>query len=159
MLSQIISQISAFINEIQKIHQKNSKNIFIPLKICCIIIVYQNLYGVKIMEKIQIKIANEVYNIMTDDNLEYVAKLGEELDAKLSALINNNSRISVTQAAILTALEYADSAKKCEITAENLRNQIQEYLEESARSRTDVEIMKRENERLLKEIASLKAAK
>ncbi len=111
------------------------------------------------MEKIKIKIANEEYNIMTDDNLEYVAQLGDELDKKLSALITSNSRISVTQAAILSALEYADAAKKCEITAENLRNQIQDYLEESARARTDVEIMKRENERLMKEIASLKAAK
>ncbi len=111
------------------------------------------------MEKIKIKIANEEYSIMTDDNLEYVAQLGEELDKKLTAIISNSTRISVTQAAILTALEYADAAKKCEITAENLRNQIQEYLEESARSRTDVEIMKRENERLMKEIATLKAAK
>ncbi len=111
------------------------------------------------MEKIKIKIANEEYSIMTDDNLEYVAQLGEELDKKLSAIISNSTRISVTQAAILTALEYADAAKKCEITAENLRNQIQEYLEESARARTDVEIMKRENERLMKEITALKAAK
>lgn len=119
----------------------------------------KNIYGVKIMEKIKIKIANEEYSLMTDDDLEYVAQLGDELDKKLSALVANNSRISVTQAAIVTALEYADAAKKCEITAENLRGQIQEYLEESARSRTDVEIMKRENERLMKEIASLKAAK
>lgn len=128
------------------------------MKICCIITVYQ-IYGVKKMEKIKIKIANEEYSIMTDDNLEYVAQLGEELDKKLTAIISNSTRISVTQAAIVTALEYADAAKKCEITADNLRNQIQEYLEESARSRTDVEIMKRENERLMKEIAALKAAK
>ena len=73
--------------------------------------------------------------------------------------MSNNSRISVTQAAIVTALEFADEAKKCEITAENLRTQIQEYLEDAARARTDVEIMKRENERLLKEIASLKSSK
>lgn len=129
------------------------------MEFCCIIIVYQNFYGVKTMEKIRIKIANEEYNIMTDDNLEYVAQLGEELDSRISEILNNSSRISVTQACILLALEYADAAKKCEITAENLRNQIQEYLEESARARTDVEIMKRENERLMKEIASLKSAK
>lgn len=111
------------------------------------------------MEKIKIKIANEEYNIMTDDNLEYVAQLGEELDSRITEILTNSSRISVTQAAILLALEYADASKKCETTAENLRNQIQEYLEESARSRTDVEIMKRENERLMKEITALKAAK
>ncbi len=111
------------------------------------------------MEKIKLKIGNEEYSIATDDNLEYVAKLGEELDSKLSTLMNVNARISVTQAAIVTALEYADAAKKSEMTSENLRAQIQEYLEETARARTDVEIMKRENERLLKEIASLKAGR
>ena len=111
------------------------------------------------MEKIKIKIANEEYNIITDDDLEYVAQLGEELDSRISEILNNSSRISVTQACILLSLEYADAAKKCETTAENLRNQIQEYLEDAARARTDVEIMKRENERLMKEIASLKAAK
>ena len=111
------------------------------------------------MEKIRLTIAGEEYNIGTDDDLDYVAQLGAELDSKISELMGNNSRISVTQAAIVTALEYADMAKKSEVTSENLRAQIQGYLEDAARARTDVEIMKRENERLLKEIASLKAAK
>lgn len=111
------------------------------------------------MEKIKLTIANDTYNISTDDNLEYVAELGAELDKKINALMSNNARISVTQAAIVTALEYADAAKKSEITSENLRNQIQEYLEDAARARTDVEISKREIERLTKEIASLKAGR
>lgn len=110
------------------------------------------------MEKIKLRIAGDDYNIVTDDNLDYVAKLGEELDRKLSALMSNNARISVTQAAIVTALDYADASKKSEQTSDNLRAQIQDYLEESARLRTDVEIMKRENERLMKENASLKAS-
>ena len=118
---------------------------------------YQINYGVKVMEKIKLTIANDTFNISTDDNLDYVAQLGEELDGKIAALMAANSRISVTQAAIVTALEYADAAKKSEITSENLRNQIQEYLEDAARARTDVEISKREIERLTKEIASLKA--
>ncbi len=111
------------------------------------------------MEKIKLKIANEVYNISTDDDLDYVAQLGAELDKKITELMQSNSRISVTQAAIVIALEYADAAKKCEGTAENLRCQIQEYLEDAARARTDVEISRREAERLSKELAALKAAK
>ncbi len=111
------------------------------------------------MEKIKLTIANDTYNISTDDNLEYVAELGAELDKKISALMSSNSRISVTQAAIVTALEYADAAKKSEITSENLRNQIQEYLEDAARARTDVEISKRELERVNKELAALKAGR
>ena len=111
------------------------------------------------MEKIRLLIAGEEYNLSTDDDLDYVAQLGSELDEKITALMHANSRISVTQAAIVTALEYADAAKKCEVTAENLRTQIQEYLEDAARARTDAEITKRELERVTKELAALKASK
>ena len=110
------------------------------------------------MEKIRLTIAGEEYNIGTDDDLDYVAQLGAELDGKISELMGNNSRISVTQAAIVTALEYADMAKKSEVTSENLRAQIQGYLEDAARARTDAEITKRELERVSKELASLKVA-
>lgn len=111
------------------------------------------------MEKIRLLIAGEEYNIGTDDDLDYVAQLGAELDKNISALMSKNARISVTQAAIVTALEYADMAKKNEITSENLRAQIQEYLEDAARARTDAEITKRELERVTKELAAVKASR
>ena len=82
-----------------------------------------------------------------------------DLNKKISELMSANTRISVTQAAILASLEFADAAKKSEITSENLRGQIQEYLEDAARARTDAEISKREAERLAKELAALKAGK
>ena len=111
------------------------------------------------MEKIKLMIAGEEYNISTDDDLDYVAQLGQELDKKIGSLMRDNARISITQAAIVTALEYADAAKKSEITSENLRAQIQDYLEDAARARTDVEITKRELERVSKELAAAKASK
>lgn len=111
------------------------------------------------MEKIKLIIANEEYNISTDNDLDYVAQLGEELNRRITDIISGSSRISVTQAAILTALEYADVAKKGETTSENLRGQIQEYLEDAARARTDAEIAKRELERVSKELAALKSSK
>ncbi len=111
------------------------------------------------MEKIRLYIAGEEYNIATDDDLDYVAQLGQELDKKISGIMSSNSRISVTQAAILASLEFADAAKKSEVTSENLRGQIQEYLEDAARARTDAEIARREIERLTKELAAAKAAR
>lgn len=111
------------------------------------------------MEKIKIIIANEEYNISTDNDLDYVAQLGEELNQRITAIMANSTRISVTQAAILAALEYADASKKGEISSENLRGQIQEYLEDAARARTDAEIAKRELERVTKELSALKASK
>ena len=120
---------------------------------------YQYYHGVKTMEKIRLMIAGEEYNIGTDDDLDYVAQLGAELDKRISTLMRDNARISVTQAAIVTALEFADAAKKSETTSDNLRGQIQEYLEDAARARTDAEISKRELERVSKELAALKASK
>lgn len=111
------------------------------------------------MEKIRLMIAGSDYAISTDDDLDYVAALGEELDRRISAIMRDNARASVTQAAVLAALEYADEAKKGENSAENLRSQIQGYLEDAARARTDAEISKREAERLAKELSALRASK
>lgn len=111
------------------------------------------------MEKIRLMIAGTEYIISTDDDLDYVATLGDELDKRITAILSGNSRASVTQAAVLAALEYADQAKKGETSAENLRTQIQGYLEDAARARTDAEISKREAERLAKELSALRASK
>ena len=64
---------------------------------------------------------------------------------------------SITQCAVLSALDYLDECKKAETSSENLRSQIQDYLEDAARARTDSEISKRELERMGKELAALRA--
>lgn len=117
--------------------------------------------GVNGMEKnkIKLRICGSEYIIGSEDDPEYVSSLGEELDAKMKELLAKNNRLSVTQAAILCALDYADAFKKADTSAENLRSQIQDYLEDAARARTDSEITKREAERLGKELAALRAKK
>ena len=111
------------------------------------------------MEKIKLYIAGETYGISTDDDVEYIEGVAAEIDAKIKEIMESSGRISITQAATLTALEYADRYKKSEQTCENLRSQIHSYLEDAARSRTDAEIARRENERLQDEIKLLKSKK
>ncbi|HZJ77765.1 MAG TPA: cell division protein ZapA [Clostridia bacterium] len=111
------------------------------------------------MEKNRVKLSiyGNDYYITTDNDADYVAELGQELDEKVRQLLKENPRLSITQAAVLSSLEYADLAKKSEQSAENLRSQIQDYLEDAARARTDAEITRREAERLSKELLSLRA--
>ncbi len=115
--------------------------------------------GAKDMEKNKVKvmICGTEYTLSAEDDKEYLAELGKELDAKMTELIKNNQRLSVTQCAVLSALEYLDAFKKADANAENLRSQIQDYLEDAARARTDSEITKREVERLGKELAALRS--
>ena len=107
--------------------------------------------------KVRLSIGGADYTISTEDDPKYVLSLGDELDAMLTRILRENNRLSVTQAAILIALDYADQCKKAEISADNLRSQIKEYLEDSARSKMDAEIARREVERLTRELQNAQA--
>lgn len=106
------------------------------------------------MEKQQIKInvCGNDYYINTDEDPKYVQALGNELDEALSKICQSSSRLSMTQAAILLALDYADAAKKATEAADNLRGQIKEYLEDSARYKMEAEVARRDVDRLNKEL-------
>lgn len=107
--------------------------------------------------KVKLTICGNDYYIYSEDDPKYVSELGNELDEKLSKLVHENSRLSITQAAILTSLDYADEAKKAIDSADNLRSQIKEYLEDSARYKMEAEVARRDIERLNREIQSLKS--
>lgn len=103
-------------------------------------------------EKVTLTICGSDYCITTTDEPEYVESLGKQLDEDISALFDENSRLSVTQAAILAALNYADEAKKASETAENLRSQIKEFLEDSQRYKMEAEVARHDVNRLKKEL-------
>lgn len=107
--------------------------------------------------KVKLSICGSDYFIFTDDDVKYVTELGNRLDERLSKLVHESSRISITQAAILVALEYADTAKKAVDSADNLRSQIKEYLEDSARYKMEAEVARRDIERLSRELQSLRS--
>lgn len=107
--------------------------------------------------KVKLTICGNDYYIYSEDDPKYVSELGNDLDEKLSKLVHENSRLSITQAAILTSLDYADEAKKAIDSADNLRSQIKEYLEDSARYKMEAEVARRDIERLNREIQSLKS--
>ena len=106
--------------------------------------------------RVHLKIGGSAYTVLTDDALEYVEELAEELDKEMRSIINENPSLSVTQAAVLTALDKADTCKKSTASSDNLRAQIKDYLEDSARARMEVDVARREIERLNREISSLR---
>jgi len=106
--------------------------------------------------KVKLTICGNDYFITTDDDVKYTMDLGNEMDDRLGKLMKENPRLSVTQSAILAALEFADNAKKASQTAEHLRSQIQQYLEDASRAQADADIAKREVERLNREKNSLR---
>ena len=107
-------------------------------------------------EKVKHNIAGTEYNIRTDEDPVYIAALGNEINNKITRLMEDNDSLSVVMAATLVALDYCDMYVKAEDCADNLRKQIKEYLEENSHSRTQTDNARREIERLKKENAELK---
>lgn len=92
-------------------------------------------------------IAGEEYRIASEESPEYMQELAKELDTKLSSVLKG-SRVSVTQAAILVALQYADDAAKNSGNADTLRSQLKSYLEDAAQAKSERDFYKRELERI-----------
>ncbi|MFR6065020.1 MAG: cell division protein ZapA [Eubacterium sp.] len=106
--------------------------------------------------KVQIKICGATYSILTEDSPEYVEELGDFIDSEMKNISASNPSLSSIQCAVLVALDQADSNRKATASADNLRAQIKDYLEDSARARMEVDVARREIERLNREISNLR---
>ncbi len=106
--------------------------------------------------KVKLTICGAEYVIASGEKNKYMIELGNEVDEKITSILRQNPRISVTQAAVLAALEFADAEKKATSDAEKLRSSIQEYLEDSSRDKLNCEIATREADRIAKEFAEYK---
>ncbi|MBE6742071.1 MAG: cell division protein ZapA [Ruminococcaceae bacterium] len=110
------------------------------------------------MEKnrVDLRICGLSYTIITEDDPDYVEELGEFIDKEMKTINNESPTLSTTQCAVLVALDQADACRKATASADNLRAQIKDYLEDSARARMEVDVARREIERLNKEISNLR---
>lgn len=106
--------------------------------------------------RVHVRIGGASYTIVTEDEPQYVEDLAETVDSEIRSICNGNPSLSMTQAAVLVALDQMDACKKAGASADNLRVQIKDYLEESARAKMEVEVARREVERLNREIAELR---
>lgn len=106
--------------------------------------------------KVHVKIGGASYTIVTEDDAQYVEDLAEAINEEIRSICSSNPSLSMTQAAVLVALDKADACKKVSASADNLRVQVKDYLEESARAKMEVEVARREVARLNREIADLR---
>lgn len=107
--------------------------------------------------RVEVKIGGATYTIVTEDDPEYVENLAEQINNEIRSICNASPSLSMTQAAVLVALDQLDAYKKAAASSDNLRVQIKDYLEESARARMEVEVARREVERLNRELSDLRS--
>lgn len=96
---------------------------------------------------VKLNICGINYFINTDESAEYTENLGKRIDERMSQILKKGSLITMTQAAVLVALEMADELSKSEVNVDNFRSQIKDYLEDSAKAKSERDYYKRELER------------
>lgn len=108
------------------------------------------------VSKVRVRIGGTDYYLTTDGNVGYLKDLGDEVDSVMTSLMREHSRLSMTQAAVLSALNFADEYHKAVDNSATLRKEIQAYMEDASKAKTDAEVARREVDRLNKEIHALK---
>ena len=96
------------------------------------------------------------YPITTSEDPVYVEMLAEEIDRSVRELLRGGGTLSVTQAMVLLNLNYLDASLKADETADRLREQVAEYLEESAKVGMELSEARAEIDRLKRELQDAK---
>ena len=107
--------------------------------------------------RIKLNICGSECVISSDDSESYVRSIGDEVEKAMEDITSKNERVSITMAAIITALRYCDEAHKATGGADNLRSQIKDYLEDSSHARMEAEEARREIDRMKREIQTLRS--
>jgi cell division protein ZapA len=108
------------------------------------------------MNKIKLTICGIDYTLSSDETDDYMTDLAGQIDREMQELLRSNDRLSTTMAAVLTALNNADMARKAIAATDNLRAQMKGYLDDNAHIRQEADAARREAEHLRAEVSLLK---
>lgn len=105
--------------------------------------------------KVAVTICGKSYVINTEDTPNYVVGLAKRLDKQISDMVAGNENISVTMAAVMSALNSMDETNKAAESIDNIRTQIKEYVDDAGRARMERDEAYREIDLLRTKISSL----
>jgi len=88
------------------------------------------------MNKVNIKINGMEYNLKGEEREEYLQKVALYVDTKLKNIMENNSKLSLSSAAVLTAVNSVDDLFKCDLAYKDLCEEI-ELSEKKQKSQND----------------------
>ena len=106
--------------------------------------------------KVRLEICGSSYVVNTTESAEYMQNLADRLNLDKNEQMSSSKTVSITTAAVMTALSYRDELEKASGSADNMRRQIKNYLEDAATSKMAAEELRRENASLLRRIDELK---
>ena len=99
-------------------------------------------------KKTKINIAGTEYKISTDRDILYVKNIVKEINEKIMWYMNKNKELTINHVFILLLLEYIDIYKETKKSEDNLRDQINKYIQEFTDSKKEIDLLKLKIENL-----------
>lgn len=106
--------------------------------------------------RVRLRIADCEIMVASEDSENYIRETGVRVDEHIKKLMESAPSMSTTLAAIFSALDFCDEATKERKSADNLRGQIKEYLDEIAKLREELERLKESEDEAKRELKALK---
>lgn len=97
------------------------------------------------MDRQIIFVGGKRFTIVTDESEAYMKKLVERVDTRLKSIISSNPKLDKDSAAILASLDYCDEEYKLRQKLEDVKEQIKDYIEDTARLHKEIARLKAEN--------------
>ncbi len=117
------------------------------------------------LNRLKANICGTTYTLVSEETLSYMRDLVAEVDTDMTQIITSDPRMSTTMAAVLTAVQNADKARKETAAADELRLKLKRMVDDCesledrlAAARAEVERLTEENLRLRAEKAATPAA-
>lgn len=105
--------------------------------------------------KMEVKINNMEYTIVSNESEEYVQRVALLVNKKISEVKSQNSHLSTAMLAVMAAMNLADELLKSEESASKLRTEIGEYMVESRSEKAELDEKKLEVENLKEDMHKL----
>ena len=109
------------------------------------------------MNRIKVIICGKEYILQTEEENIYVYTLAKKLEQKISNLINGNSSVSIYNASIMVAMSTLDELQKTSTELDEVKTQINDYIDEASKTRMERDDALRENAELKNKLAQLES--
>lgn len=107
--------------------------------------------------KVKLRICDIDCTISSDDSEEYIRTISDEIDRAISAVLKKNDRISLSMAAIITAMTYCDESIKAKAKLAELATAEKHMTGEYHRLKQEADSAQAQAEQLRSEIQTLHA--
>ena len=97
--------------------------------------------------KVTIFVAGQKYNLVTTDSEKYVTDIASKVETRINSLLSQTS-MSKEKCAVMAALDFCDDEAKAREALAQVKEQIKDYIEDSAKLRAEIDELKAQVEKL-----------